>query len=108
MTKYKEYFEKMLSENKDLFDNFRKLHDQYAIASNPDDLQDEFNKEGEKVMAVVHEWDNRLCSQSEKGGYGVFTGNLSEKFQQELKKEFPRIDHVGIIVKKFKLKKINL
>jgi septation ring formation regulator EzrA len=108
MTKYQEYFQKMMEANKELFASFRKIHDEYHLAEDTDSLQEKFNSEGEKIMAVVREWEGKLCSQSEKGGYGVFTGNLAEKFQAEVKKEFPMIDHVGIIVKKFSLKKINL
>jgi hypothetical protein len=111
MTKYQEYFERMLAENKKSFADFRLLHDKYAIAEDTDPLQEEFNHEGEKIMKIVREWENKLCSQSEKGGYGVYTGGLSEKFQSLLRKNFPMIDHIGIIVKKsepFTLRKINI
>lgn len=106
MTKYQEYVQKMLENNKEAFGKFRKIHDLYS--TDEDNYQEEFNHEGEKIMLVIKEWENKLCSQSEKGGYGVFTGNLAEKFQAEVKKVFPLIDHVGIIVKKFSLKKIKL
>ncbi len=106
MTKYREYFEKMLEGNKELFEKFREVHQRYTLEE--EKFQEEFNKEGEKILLVIHEWEDKLCSQSEKGGYGVFTGNLAEKFQAEVKKEFPLIDHIGIIVSKFSLKKINL
>ncbi len=114
MTKYKEYVQKLLDENKIVFESFRKLHDAYALKQ--DKLQEEFNSQGEKVMELVHEYENRLCRQSEKGGYGVFSPKLSEKFQEELKKIFPFIDHIGLIVEKpatspkdgFNLKKITL
>lgn len=99
----------MVSENKKLFDDFKNLHDRYALT--PDGLQEEFNQEGEKVLAVVHEWENKLCRQSEKAGFGNYTTGLAEKFQGELKKIFPKIDHVGIISKKetpFFLKRIKL
>lgn len=106
MTKYQEYVEKMIEGNKEAFENFRKTHDLYS--TDEDKYQEEFNQEGEKIMLIVKEWEGKLCSQSEKGGYGVFTGGLAEKFQAEVKKIFPLIDHVGIIVKKFELKKIKL
>ena len=107
MTKYKEYFGRMLEENKKIFDNFKTLHANYGM--DEDKYQDEFNSEGEKILKIVHEWENKLCSQSEKAGYGSYTGNLSEKFQAELRLAFPLIDHVGIISKRstFSLKKIN-
>lgn len=99
----------MLEANKELFDSFKKLHDQYGL--DEEKWQEKFNQEGEKVLKVIHEWENKLCSQSEKAGYGNYTTNLAEKFQAEIKHHFPMVDHVGIIAKKepeFTLKKINL
>jgi hypothetical protein len=96
----------MLAAEKLAFAAFKKLHDEYG--QNPDDLQEKFNAEGEKILAIIHEWENKLCSQSEKAGYGSFTGGLAEKFQAEVKKAFPLIDHVGIITTKFSIKKIKL
>lgn len=106
MTKYKEYLNKMLEENKTVFDKFAKLHLDYSLEE--EKYQDEFNKEGEKVLKIVHEWEDKLCKQSEKAGFGSYTGGLSEKFQKEVKGHFPLIDHIGIIVNKFSLKKIKL
>lgn len=108
MTKYQEYVKRMLETNKEAFGAFRTIHNEYAIAAEPDKLQDKFNEEGEKVMVIIHEWEQKLCSQSEKAGYGNYTSSLAEKFQAEVKKEFPMIDHVGLIVKRFTLKKIDL
>lgn len=114
MTKYKLYFKKMLDANKQEFENFRILHDEYAL--NPENLQNKYNSGGEKILEIIHDWENKLCLQSEKGGYGVFTTKLAEKFHDEVKKEFPMIDHIGLkteIVKPnlepaFVLRKINL
>ena len=106
MTKYKEYFGKMTEANKELFDKFAKVHTAYGLDEEAN--QEELNKVGEEVLKVIHEWENRLCSHSEKAGYGGYTGNLAEKFQQEIKSHFPLIDHIGIVVKKFSLKKISL
>src|SRR3989344_5781524 len=106
MTKYKEYLNKMLAENKELFAAFRKLHNDYTL--DPDSLQDKFNSEGKKVMEIVREYENRLCANTERGMYNKFSVNLAEKFQSEVKRVFPMIDHVGLIVETFNLKKINL
>ena len=65
-----------------------------------DGLQVEFNKEGEKIVTIIREWENKLCSTSDKAGYGGYTTNLSEKFWTEVRKSFPLIDYVGVIVKK--------
>lgn len=109
MTKYREYFERMITNEKESFDEFTKLHMQYSL--NQEGLQDKFNEEGTKIMTIIREWEQKLCSTSEKAGYGGYTTNLSEKFWQEIRKSYPLIDYVGVIVKKepaFSLKKINL
>ena len=103
-TKYKEYFEKMLEHNKDMFDAFRKIHDKYVL--DQEGLQEEYNKIGAEIMNIINDYEDRLCRQSEKGGYGSFTVKLSEKFRAEIKKEFSHIDYVGIQI--FNIKKISL
>jgi type I restriction-modification system DNA methylase subunit len=106
MTKYKEYFDKMVSENKDAFDAFTQIHFEYSI--DQDKNQEKFNEEGEKINKIIHEYEDRLCEQSEKAGFGKYTSSLSEKFQEEIKSHFPLIDHIGIVTNKFSLKKISL
>ena len=107
MTKYKEYFDKMVSENKDAFDNFTKAHFEYSI--DPDLHQDMYNIEGEKILKIIHEYEDRLCKHSESAGFGKYTVNLAEKFQDEVRSHFPLIDNVGIIAIKntFTLKKLH-
>lgn len=106
MTKYKEYFDRMVSENKEAFDRFTQKHFEYSTDQNK--YQEEFNKEGESILVIIKEWEDKLCSQSEKAGFASYTGNLAEKFQDEVKSHFPLIDHIGIVVNKFSLKKIKL
>lgn len=95
--------------NKEAFADFTKMHDQYAL--DEDKWQEEYNKAGLKIQPIIQEWENRLCQTSEKAGYGSYTGGLAEKFKDELRKIFPKIDYIGIISKKepdFFLRKINL
>ena len=107
MTKYKEYFDRMVSENKEAFDEFAKLHMDYGM--DEDKYQERFNTEGEEILKIIHEWESKLCKSSEGAGFGTFTVKLAEKFQEEAKHHFPLIDHIGIIVKPaFSLKKIKL
>jgi len=109
VTKYKELIQVMISKNKELFDEFTRLHAEYGLE--PDKHQEEFNHIGAKVMNVVKEYENKLCGRSENNGYASFSGNLAERYQNEVRKIFPLIDHIGIIVKKvpsFTIKKINL
>ena len=94
----------MLEHNKELFDDFRKIHDKYIL--DQENLQNEYNKIGAEIINIINEYEDRLCRQSEKGGYGSFTTKLSEKFRNEIKKEFSHIDYIGIQV--FNIKKISL
>ena len=96
----------MIETNREAFGEFRKIHALYGM--DQDRWQEKFNKEGEKIVKLVKEWENKLCKQSEKAGYGNYTGTLAGKFQSEVKKEFPLIDHVGLIIKRFTIKKIDL
>jgi len=105
MPKYKEYARRMLDANKELFEKFRAVHDKYSLDTNAN--QEEYNLIGAEVMLVVKEWEGKLCRQSEKAGYSNYTTNLAEKFQAEVKNYFPFIDHIGLIVKRFELKRIT-
>lgn len=94
--KYQQYFKRMLEVEKELFDNFRVLHDNYAL--NPEKYQKEFNKEGERALQVIAHWETKLCRQSEIGGYSFSTPKLAEKFREEIRQNFPEIDRIGIIL----------
>lgn len=101
----------MISNNKELFDEFKKIHDKYGVEQEL--LQDEFNRIGSQVQSVIRTWEDKLCGRSEGSGYASFTGGLAQKFQDEIRAHFPMIDNVGIIretveIPLFSLKKINL
>lgn len=94
MTKHQQYFQDMLENNKELFDEFRKIHDAYQHDSKT--FQKEFNEKGEKILTVVRKYENMLCNHSEGGKYGKFSSNLSDKFWEAVRKYFPKIDFVGV------------
>ena len=69
------------------------------------------------MLEVIQEWENKLCMQSEKGGYAHFTSGLAEKFKNVIRKDYPEIDNVGLKVistgkidtnGEFNIKRINL
>lgn len=95
MTKYKEYFDLMLEQYKDLFDKFQIIHDNFV--SDPATHKDEFNNFGQDVLRIVRKYDNLLCGKSESGKYSKFSSNLSEKFWDEVRIRFPKIDSVGVL-----------
>lgn len=92
--KFREYFEMMLADNKELFENFKNIHDHYTLE--PQKYQKIFNDYGKEILDIVQEYENRLCSKSEGAGYGRFSTNLSDKFRQEVKKYLPKINSIGL------------
>lgn len=97
MTRYKQAVQEMLSQEKELFDLFKKVHGGYIL--NPSSFQFRFNKVGKKVLGIIKEHENKLCGKTERGVYNKFSGGLSEKFKNEIKKIYPKIDFVGVSVK---------
>jgi len=94
MSKYKKVFDEMRYQNKQAFDSFKEIHDQFAMQ--PNKWREEFNEKGEEIQMIIRRYENQLCSHSENGGFGKFTGNLSEKFWGEIRKVFPKIDEIGV------------
>ncbi len=94
MAKFKQTFDEMVAKNRELFIRFKIVHDQYA--SNPRKYKQEFNDLGEKVLPILHEYENILCGKSENSGYSRFSSNLADKFWSEIRKNYPKIDFVGI------------
>lgn len=93
MTKYQQYLQDMLAQNKELFDRFKTIHDSYS--QNPQKWQSELNQVGYEVQDVIRRYENRLCGHSETSGYGKFTTKLANKFQEEVRSIFPNIDAIG-------------
>ncbi len=93
MTKYQTYYQLMWTQHKDILGAFLDIHDKYK--KDRKNNQKLFNEEGKKVREVIEDWDQRLCKQMEKGSNGVFSSKVSEKFWNEVKKDFPLIELVG-------------
>jgi hypothetical protein len=96
MVKFKEYFEKMCAENKQIFDEFQFIHDLYK--ANKKANQVVFNEQGVIVRKIIEDWDHRLCSRMERGKNATYSARLSEKFWDEVRKRFPLIDFVGATI----------
>lgn len=94
MTKTKKQVLEMIEAHKDLFTEFREIHDKYAV--NPEELQEKFNEVGKKIVPLVQRWENNLCSKSESTKYGKFSSGLADKFWTEVRTHFPKIDYVGL------------
>ncbi len=94
MTKYREAVMQMLEENKELFDEFKAVHDAYVI--NPAVNQAKYNAVGSPVMDLVRDYERKLCAKMGAGQYSKYSTNLSEKFMAEIQKIFPKIMFVGV------------
>jgi hypothetical protein len=95
MTQYQKFLQLMLDENKDLFDNFKNVHDAYVL--NPLLNQDRFNQIGKEVE-VIREYERKLCGNMNSGAYGAFSQNLSQKFWDGIRKIYKKIDFVGATI----------
>ncbi len=94
MREYQKMFQIMIEQNKELFNNFKEIHDEYAL--NPAEWQKLFNQYGGEILDVVRDYERRLCANMSTGKYGQFSSNLSEKFWGEVRKFLPKIDFVGV------------
>ncbi len=93
-SKYKQFYKDMVQQNSELFDQFKIVHDNFVEDS--EKHKKEFNEVGEKVMEIVRSFEQRLTSQMTGSGYGKFSNNVTDKFRDEIKKEYPKIEFVGI------------
>lgn len=98
--KYKEYYQKMLDENKVLFEQFSIINKKFGF--DPDSCEKDFHQIGQKVVDKIRDWDRRLCSAMGKGVYSSYSQKLSEKFWSLVRADFDQIDMVGVKVKKAK------
>lgn len=92
--KYKQYVMEMLEQNHDLFLAFKPIHDGYQ--TNRKQWSQQFHKEGQQLVDIARDWERRLCSGMEKGKNGMFSSKVAEKFWEEVKKQYPMIDRVGV------------
>jgi len=95
MTKYQKVYQQMVDQNRALFNEFLKIHE--AFVADPNANKAEFNRIGSNVMDVIRNSEKLLVSRSESTGYGKYSTALSDKFLAEVRKDFPKIDYVGII-----------
>ena len=63
----------------------------------PKKYQLALNVEGKKVVEVIHDYERRLCAHSEKGVYAKYSSNLADKFWETIRKQFPKIDFIGVV-----------
>ncbi len=94
MRQYQLIYQTMIDENKAAFDKFFTIHQRYV--QNPKLTQAEFNTVGREIQDIIHDYERRLCGKTEGGMYSKFSQNLSEKFWEIIRKDFPKIDYIGV------------
>ena len=94
MRQYQFIYQTMIDENKDAFNKFFTLHEEYV--KQPQRVQKEFNTVGKEIQNIIHDYERRLCGKTEGGMYSKFSQNLSEKFWDIIRKDFPKIDYIGV------------
>ena len=94
LTKYRKSFLEMFEKNRDLFIEFKELHDKF-VADN-DTYKKEFNEKGKVLVDIIREYELRLTSHQNSGQYGKFANNLADKFWNEIRGYLPQIDFVGV------------
>ena len=94
MTKHEQYYQRMIDENSEIFGQFMDVHDKYVKDS--DSWQIKFNEIGANIVQIIRSWEKRLCQHSEAGQYSKYSANLADKFWALVRKDFPKIDFVGV------------
>lgn len=84
----------MLDENKDFFDSFKLLHDNYK--EDNEKYQEEYNKQGQKALEIMRHYEQSLLSKSSTSQYAKFSNKLSDKYWESVRGYFPMIDFIGV------------
>ena len=92
--KFKQLYLDMIKQNQKIFDEFKIIHDNFI--DEPEKHKTEFNNVGGKVIEIVRNFEQRLTSQMTGSGYGKFSTNVTDKFWSEIKKEYPKMEFVGV------------
>lgn len=92
--KFKQVIDQMYEQFGEQFADFKIVHDRYTLDRRTH--QAEYNKLGAPIMEILRDSERRLCSGTEKGGYGQYSAKLADRYWEEIKKTFPLIDFVGV------------
>lgn len=95
-TKYKQYYTLMATKHEPVLTAFKVAHDAYQADPKNSSVESTFHQQGHQVVRIMRDWERRLCSGMERGNNSVYSARLAEKFWEEIKKEYPLIDKVGV------------
>ena len=88
--KYKKMFDEMLITNKKVFEEYNELLNKYDLDNKTyaHELYDLQNR----VLRIIKHTENGLCSRSETTGHANYSTALADKFWEEVRKVFPRVE----------------
>lgn len=92
--KYRQLFLEMIEENRDLFLDFKEVHDKYV--EDEEKYKAEFNEKGKKVVEIIRDYEMKLTAHQNSGSYSKFSTGLADKFWGQVRGFLPRIDFVGV------------
>lgn len=92
--KYRNLFMEMLENHRDLFLDFKEVHDKYV--ENEEEYKKEFNDKGAKIVEIIRDYEMKLTAQQNKGQFSKFSSKLSDKYWEQVRGLLPRIDFVGV------------
>lgn len=100
-TKYQQYYDLLLQNNRALFDKFKPIHDRF----NPNDQTtvDEFHRVGRDVLDAIRSYERRLCSGMERTNNSVYSNQVAEKYWNLIRQDFPLIDQIGVTTRQVKV-----
>jgi|GEM_PF-271630 len=93
MVKYKLYIKNLIEKEKELFENFNKAHLDYMRGKN----EKKFHEIGTEVVKKLKQTEDKLCLQTETGQYNKYSNQLSDKFWDEVRRLYPKIDEVKVV-----------
>lgn len=96
--KYQQFYDLLWENNRELLEEFKVIHD--AFAKGDSSKEEQFHTVGIRVLDKIREWDRRLCSGMSRGQFSQYTVKLSEKFWDRVRKDYSKIDEVGVRTKK--------
>lgn len=94
--KYKKIFHEIWEQNKDLFQSFFLLNNEYDDTRKRREVEDKFQTVGAEVKLLLQEGEQVLCGAIERGVNSKYSTNLADKYWNEVRKYFKYIDRVGV------------
>jgi len=98
--RYKKIFKDIWDADKELFQKFFLLNNEYEDVKKRASVEDEFQNIGKQVKKLLQEGEQELCRQMEKSQHRVFSSNLADKYWDEIRQYFKYMDMVGVKTKR--------